>query len=210
MVGPSSAGGSLLGRLESTSRAPACRFAEALNRDGALLMRPISTSIVVPPDGGEARHFLGTLATIKIDGEQTGGRYAIFESLLPHGAAPPLHSHPQDESFYVIEGTLSAWIDGVLQRCTAGSIAFFPGGTPHTFIVESESARVLVLSTPAGIERFVRALSVPTQERRLPDDASYPDTETIKAIFTKHDVAILGPPPTREDDRGGRSFGGSA
>jgi quercetin dioxygenase-like cupin family protein len=164
-------------------------------------MKPASPSIVVPPDGGEARHFLGTLATIKIDGEQTGGRYAIFESLLPHEAAPPLHTHPQDETFYVIEGTLSVWVDGALQRCLAGSIAFFPGGTPHTFFVESASARVLVLSTPAGIERFVRALSAPTQERGLPDDANYPDTETILAVFAKHDVAIVGPPPTRDDLR---------
>ena len=162
-------------------------------------MSPASASILVPPDGGEARRFLGTLATIKIDGGQTGGRYALFESLLPYEAAPPLHSHPQDETFYVIEGDLSVWIDGALQRCAAGSIAFFPGGTPHTFFVESESARVLVLSTPAGIEQFVRALSAPTQERRLPDDADYPDTETIRAVFAKHDVAILGPPPTRDD-----------
>lgn len=172
-------------------------------------MNLVPRAVLVTPDSGEARWFLGTLATIKIAGEQTGGRYAIFENLLPHEAAPPLHSHPQDETFYVIEGALTVWIDGAPKRCSAGSIAFFPGGAPHTFFVESETARVLVLSTPAGIERFVRALSEPARERRLPDDDNYPTSEAIKEIFAKHDVAILGPAPTSEDVREARRLSGT-
>jgi quercetin dioxygenase-like cupin family protein len=162
-------------------------------------MSNVAKSIAVAPNGGEDRWFLGTLATVKIDGEQTGGRFAIFESLLPFEAAPPLHSHPQDETFYVLDGTLTVWLNGVPKRCTAGSFASFPGGIPHTFFVESETARVLVTSTPAGIEQFVRALSEPAAERRLPDDDNYPESETIKATFAAHDVAILGPAPTRAD-----------
>jgi quercetin dioxygenase-like cupin family protein len=162
-------------------------------------MPPIAKSIAVDPDGGEARWFLGTLAIVKIDGAQTGGRFAIFESHLPHEAAPPLHSHPQDETFYVLDGTLTVWLNGVPKRCSAGSFASFPGGVPHTFFVESETARVMVTSTPAGIEQFVRALSEPAGERRIPDDDNYPEAETIKAVFAAHEVAILGPPPTRAD-----------
>lgn len=162
-------------------------------------MTTSALSIALEPNGGEARWFLGTLATIKIDGDQTGGRFAIFESLLPKEAAPPLHSHPQDETFYVLDGVLTVWLNGVPRRCTAGSFATFPGGVPHTFFVESETARVLVISTPAGIESFVRALSEPAAERRLPDDDRYPETETIKAVFAACEVAILGPAPTRED-----------
>jgi hypothetical protein len=56
-------------------------------------MPPTVKSIAVAPDGGEARWFLGTLAIVKIDGVQTGGRFAIFESHLPHEAAPPDRSH---------------------------------------------------------------------------------------------------------------------
>lgn len=51
-----------------------------------------------------------TLARLKLGGEQTGGRFALWEGVLPHGAAPPLHSHPQDETFYVLEGEVTAWI----------------------------------------------------------------------------------------------------
>jgi hypothetical protein len=74
-----------------------------------------------------------------------------------------------------------SWLNGVPKHGTTGSTVFFPGGAPHTFFVESEVARVLVLSTPAGIEQFVRALSGPAKERRLPhdDEENYPDREGI-------------------------------
>jgi hypothetical protein len=54
---------------------------------------------VVVPSTSEPLWFLGTLVRLKLTGEQTGGRFALWEGVLPHGAAPPLHSHPQDETF---------------------------------------------------------------------------------------------------------------
>lgn len=58
----------------------------------------------------ESLWFLGTLVRLKLTGKETGGRFALWEGVLPGGAAPPLHSHPQDETFYVIEGELTAWL----------------------------------------------------------------------------------------------------
>ena len=55
-------------------------------------------------NGGETLWFLGTLARIKLDGQQTAGRFALWEGVLPRGAAPPFHTHPQAETFYVLEG----------------------------------------------------------------------------------------------------------
>ena len=37
--------------------------------------------------GQDPLWFLGTLARLKLDGSQTGGRFALWEGLLPHGAA---------------------------------------------------------------------------------------------------------------------------
>ena len=39
---------------------------------------------------------------------------------------------------------------------TEGGVAVVPMGVVHTFRVDSETARVLVLSTPAGLELMVR------------------------------------------------------
>ena len=58
---------------------------------------------------GEHRWFLGVLSTHKVNGADTDGRLAVMEMTFPQGASPPLHTHPQDETFYVLEGEVLAW-----------------------------------------------------------------------------------------------------
>jgi quercetin dioxygenase-like cupin family protein len=157
--------------------------------------------------------FLGTLARMKLDGQHTGGRFALWEGVLPHGAAPPLHSHPQDETFYILEGEVTvwlvepelaedqespaAWVETRGQRCGPGAAAFAPGGAPHTFRVESDTARMLFLSTPAGIEEYVRALGESAQWPWLQPPAEGPrvPAERIAAVESELGVVRYGPPP---------------
>ncbi len=150
---------------------------------------------VVDGTEGRALWFLGNLATIKIPAAQTAGRYSLFDVLLCKHAAPPVHSHPEDETFIVLDGTISFWLDGRRHRCTNGSIVYAPGGAPHTFLVESDTAHVLTLSTPAGIERLVELLGVPATELRLPDDDIFPTRAAIDAAQAACGIKVLGPPP---------------
>lgn len=149
----------------------------------------------------EPHWFLGTLVRPKLGGEQTGGRFALWEGVLPHGAAPPLHSHPQDETFYVLEGRVLVWAGEVeAQSCGPGAAMFVPGGVPHSFRVESETARMLFLSTPAGIEKFVRALSEPAAWPWLQPPAEGPRValERLEAVEHEHGVIRFGPAPTHD------------
>jgi len=153
--------------------------------------------------------FLGTLVRPLLTGDDTGGRFAVWEGVLPRGAAPPLHTHPQDETFYVLEGELTIWLvepgltDGRewvgtrSRRCGVGAIAFAPGGTPHSFRVESDTARVLFISTPAGIEDFVHALAEPARWPWLqpPPDGPRVAPERLAAVEREHAVTRLGAPP---------------
>jgi quercetin dioxygenase-like cupin family protein len=144
---------------------------------------------------GEARWFLGTLATIRVPGESVGDRFALIEFLFPKNASPPLHTHPQDESYVVLDGQLTVKAGDERFELAAGDSAVVPIGVPHTFRVNSETARVLVLSTPAGLERMVRDGSVPAAERTLPPaDAPRPSPEEIDANFEKHGQVNVGPP----------------
>ncbi len=142
--------------------------------------------------------FLGTLARVLIDGEQTGGAFATFEVLLPQGASPPLHSHPQDETSYVLDGEVLVWVDDEPRRCRTGMMVFAPGGTPHSFRVESATARLLVISTPAGIENYVRALAEPAAWPWLqpPPDGPRVPAERIEAVERELGVIRHGPPPS--------------
>jgi len=176
-------------------------------------MRPELVNGQVVLRGQDPLWFLGTLAGLKLDGSQTGGRFALWEGVLPYGAAPPLHSHPQDETFYVLEGELTAWIvppesadDGgdppgwvteCAQRGGAGMVAFASGGTPHTFRVESDTAKMLFLSTPAGVEEYVKALAEPAQWPWLqpPPDGPRVPPERIKTVEQDLGMIRHGPPP---------------
>jgi quercetin dioxygenase-like cupin family protein len=145
--------------------------------------------------------FLGTLVRPKLTGEQTGGRFALWEGVLPRDAAPPLHSHPQDETFYVLEGTVLAWAGEPVeepQACGEGAAVFVPGGTPHAFRVVSDTARMLFISTPAGIENFVHALAEPAAWPWLPPPPDGPrvSTERLAAVEREHGVVRFAPPPT--------------
>src|SRR3954465_9354303 len=109
---------------------------------------------------GERLWFLGTLATIRVPGEVVADRFALIEFLFPQNASPPMHTHPQDESYLVQQGRITVVTDRDRFELNAGATGVVPMGTPHTFRVDSDTARVMVLSTPAGLERMVRDGSI--------------------------------------------------
>jgi quercetin dioxygenase-like cupin family protein len=159
--------------------------------------------------------FLGTLVRLKLTGPETGGRFALWEGVLPHGAAPPLHSHPQDETFYVLEGEVTVWLvepelaegrDWVgtrARRCGAGACVLAPGGMPHAFRVESDMARMLFLSVPAGIEEYVQALAEPAGWPWLPPPPDGPrvPAERVQAVEQEHELIRYSPPPPAGDPK---------
>ena len=146
------------------------------------------------PQQGEALWFFGGLATVKASSEQTGGTYAITEQVFPKGMATPLHVQPDDETFYVLEGDLTSYLeDGQPLSASAGSFVHLPAGTAHAYQVDSETARLLNITTPQH-ESFFRAAGEPAQARSLPPQAP-PDMDRVMAAADEHGVEILGPPP---------------
>src|SRR6185436_12201735 len=77
------------------------------------------------------------------------------ECFMSPGDEPPLHVHKnEDEWFYILEGEMSFHVGGETHKGTAGAFVSFPRGIPHTFTVESPSARFLLMNTPGGFERM--------------------------------------------------------
>lgn len=104
---------------------------------------------------------LGGSIAVRLRGEQTDGQLGLVEQVVPAGfPGPAMHLHPDfDETFYVIDGTLAFRIGDRAHQAPAGTVAFIPRGTPHTFANPGdEPARSLVLVTPGGFERYFEEL----------------------------------------------------
>ena len=122
------------------------------------------------PEQGEALWGIdGALTTIKASAEHTNGRFSLVEEIGQLSEGTPLHRHPKDdETFYVLEGDLTFYLeDGLPLAASAGSFVHLPAGTAHAYRVDSETARVLNVTTPQH-ESFFRAAGEPTPARELP------------------------------------------
>ncbi len=98
---------------------------------------------------------MGRIAAVfKADGAQTAGRYSISEWWLePHTQGPGAHAHPEDDVFYVIEGTMSFLVDGRWLDAPKGAFVLVPGGTTHDFENRSDlRSGVLNFSIPGNFE----------------------------------------------------------
>lgn len=103
----------------------------------------MQSPVLVTRDEGERFHFLSTLHTAKIYGEQTNGVLTAVEFLAPRNFGPPLHRHEaEDELFYILTGELWLSCGDVEAVHGEGSVVWLPRGLPHTFQVRSETARV--------------------------------------------------------------------
>lgn len=126
--------------------------------------------------------------------EADGDRYALTEQLFPRGIETPLHVQPEDdETFYVLEGEVTFFAGDDRTRASAGTVVHVPRGTPHGFRVESETARMLVVTTPQHVA-FFRAVGDPATELTLPPPGE-PDMGRVMAAAGTYKIDILGPLP---------------
>lgn len=108
---------------------------------------------------GEGRHYdMGRIqAVFKADGAETAGKYSISEWWLePNTTGPGAHSHPEDDAFFVLEGTMSFLIGDEWIDAPKGSFVMAPGGVTHDFENRgSVRAGVLNLSYPGNFEQHM-------------------------------------------------------
>jgi quercetin dioxygenase-like cupin family protein len=149
----------------------------------------------------EARWYGNSLWEFLVPAEVTGGKLSVFQATMPEGFSPPRHIHTrEDEVFLVLEG--EAWfdVDGERRLAGPGSTVYMPRGVPHTFRVKSPVARMLGIMTPGAFEQLFRNLSVPADERTLPEPGTVPfDIPTVMAEQMRLGTRVVGPPMGAEE-----------
>lgn len=115
----------------------------------------------LPAGGGTPLAWFTSTITMKASGPEIG----VTEVQMEPGDEPPVHVHKnEDEWFYVLDGAVTFRVGGENYSGTTGAFVSFPRGIPHTFSIESPSARFLVMNTPGGFERMFEQEPKTTEE----------------------------------------------
>src|ERR687886_449051 len=132
------------------------RFMEIRSQSRSSTMALSEPVLTGPRAGRTVTHGHGSSAELKLAGEESGGDWAVVEWRVRAGDEPPIHIHTrEDETIYVLEGAITAFVGDQRIEVEAGSYAALPKDVPHGLTVRGDEARLLVTLAPAGAEYFL-------------------------------------------------------
>src|SRR5262245_12473260 len=123
----------------------------------------MTQAIITQPGKGRTLAVVGDVYRFLATAEDTNGKYALWEAIVPPGGGPPPHVHSrEEEGFYILEGEITFYVGDQRIVATADTFANLPVGTHHSFKNESNRlARMLVSIAPGGLERMFFEIGVP-------------------------------------------------
>lgn len=157
-----------------------------MNRNPIINNSPQGRTIAVV---GDVYRFLAT-------GDDTNGKYALWEALVPPGGGPPPHVHSrEEEGFYILEGEITFQVGDKRLVASPGVFVNMPVGTPHSFKNESgKTARLLISVAPAGLEKMFFEFGVSLPEgstTALPPTKE--EIEKLLAVAPRYGIEIKLP-----------------
>ena len=133
-----------------------------------MLQEAIQAAFLQQPKLENSIWYNGHTFSFLVEGSQTEGAFSMMHVYFRKGGEPPAHYHQhEDELFYVLEGELRFHIGDKKFIAKAGDMAYAPRMIPHNFALVTDTAKALLIITPAGMETFFREFSVPAQSLDL-------------------------------------------
>jgi quercetin dioxygenase-like cupin family protein len=150
--------------------------------------RPI---VHVPAEAGTKVSVGRATNTIKLTSTDTAGALSLIEGRFPPGTgSPPLHTHPEAETFVLFEGDVAFTTVNTGSPRTftlrPGDVVHVAPRTPHQFtIIGPADARGIVAVTPGGFERYIAEMGTATR----PDGSR--DVERLREIAARYGVEYV-------------------
>lgn len=142
---------------------------------------------IVQPGAGKVLRAFGEEVTIRLTGEQTGGKLTLWTEITQPGGGPPPHYHTsEDEWFVVEEGRVGFFANDAWQELGPGGVLFMPRGVVHAFKNVGETpSRMTISTSPSGFETYFARC---TEEFTKPGG---PDMARIVAISAEHGIYFV-------------------
>jgi quercetin dioxygenase-like cupin family protein len=136
----------------------------------------------------------GSTLEVLVDSTVSNGQVLIMRSDTACGGGVPVHVRQrEDEIFLLLNGALTVWAGDQRRELSGGGVAVLPQGVPHTYFVTSQTATILQVIAPGGLEQAFREAG--WDLRAPPPDGWACTPDAVGAAMAKVGCAILGPPP---------------
>lgn len=145
-------------------------------------------AVILEPGAGETLSLRGNKVRLLSTAATSVGA-STFEFLALPGWDTGSHLHSSiEEQFYVIDGEVELRAGDHLITGRPGTFVSVPTGTPHAFANRSEEpARLLLVATPPGHERYFAELAA------ILSREGAPDPEEIAALRARYDTTQVSP-----------------
>jgi len=121
------------------------------------------------PTTDNSIHYIAHTFSFLATGKDTQGAFSLIHCYFRKGFMAPPHYHKfEDESFYMLDGEIDFHIGDKAVNAKAGAFVVLPKNVPHYFNLVTETAKALMLITPAGFETFFKEFGRPAQTLDLP------------------------------------------
>lgn len=139
--------------------------------------------VVAPKDYAATLNIVGEHVTVLASGEATGA-YEVFLQRGPEGSGPPPHSHPWDESFYVVKGQVDFGIDVESMTASPGTLVHLPAGTVHWFRFCKGGGEMVSMTSRLGASRMFADIA----REVAPVN---PDLEKLAEVGARHGLKVV-------------------
>lgn len=141
------------------------------------------TPKVLAAGEGDRFQMLSHTMTLKVSNRDTQGQWVMYEATDTVNNGAPLHTHPWEETFYILDGELEVRLGNRTVLAQTGTSIYFPENIAHNFRIVSPTVRLLVI-LPGSADAFYR--EVGQKITALP-----PDPDTFQAICAKYNVGLM-------------------
>ncbi|KMS85625.1 hypothetical protein ACZ91_41420 [Streptomyces regensis] len=132
--------------------------------------------------------------TILASAAETEGRHDFTDAVQSAGKATPLHVHTRyEERLWVVSGSLTVWAGEDTLTLRSGDYYAIPMDVPHAIQSGPDGARVLNVTSPAGLAELIARSGTPA---RLATSETEFNVELFRAVAAELGDIVLGPPGT--------------
>jgi quercetin dioxygenase-like cupin family protein len=149
----------------------------------------LQSTVYQKPTLENSIHYIAHTFSFLATGKDTDGAFSLIHCHFRKGFMAPPHYHKlEDESFYILEGEIDFHVGDKKVNAKAGEFILLPKNVPHHFNLVTETAKALLLISPAGFEVFFQEFGIPAQTLDLPP---VPTANLRKEMFeAMHDRMI--------------------